>query len=102
MEPSVPHKRSDRVLRLIAIERCVRAVLLIIGGLVLVTHLKSDWGRALTDVARALGLDAKHNAVGHFISRAGDLSLKKRVEYGSTAIAYGILDAVGGSLLWPP
>ena len=100
MQRSAPHEHSDRVLRLIAIERSLRAVLLIGVGLVVVTHLKSDWSRALTDVARALGLDTRHNAIGHAISRAGALSLRKRVEYGSIAIAYGILEGVEGYGLW--
>jgi uncharacterized membrane protein (DUF2068 family) len=100
MQPSEPHKHSDKLLRLIAIERSVRAILLIGVGLIIVTHLKSDWSRALTDFTRQIGLDARHNAVGHFISKAGALSLSKRVEYAAIAIAYGILEGVEGYGLW--
>jgi uncharacterized membrane protein (DUF2068 family) len=99
-DPSVPHKRSDRLLRLIAIERGIRAILLIGVGLIIVTHLKSDWSRTLTDLTRQIGLDARHNAVGHFISKAGALSLSKRVEFAVIAIAYGILEGVESYGLW--
>ena len=100
MQPSTQHKRSDRLLRLIAIERGIRAILLIGVGLIIVTHLKSDWSRTLTDFTRQIGLDARHNAVGHFISKAGALSLNRRIEYAVVAIAYGILEGVESYGLW--
>jgi uncharacterized membrane protein (DUF2068 family) len=92
--------RSDRLLPLIAAERTLRGILLVAVGILVVTHLKSDWGRTLNHVARAVGLDPSHNAVGHFVSRASSLSIKKRAEYGSIAIAYGLLEGVEGYGLW--
>jgi uncharacterized membrane protein (DUF2068 family) len=92
--------RSDALLRLIAIERSVRGILLVAVGVILLTHLKADWGRAVSDIARALGLDTHHNAVSHFVNRVGALSLGKRVEYGAIAVAYGLLEAVEAYGLW--
>ncbi|MBV9311104.1 MAG: DUF2127 domain-containing protein [Solirubrobacterales bacterium] len=92
--------QSDTVVRLIALERSVRAILLVGVGAILLTHLKADWGRAITDVARALGLDSRHNAISHLVNRVGSLSLTRRVEYGAIAAGYGLLEAVEAYGLW--
>src|SRR4051794_41778626 len=48
--------RSRRLIRLIALERLVRGVILIAAGGFFVTHLGSDFGRPADRLMRAVGL----------------------------------------------
>jgi len=49
--------RHDRLLPLIAIERSLRAVVLLGIGIVLLTHPHTDWGSKITQLAHDLGFD---------------------------------------------
>jgi hypothetical protein len=51
--------RSRRVLRLIALERSLRSLLLLAAGIYLLSHLKSDFGRIADHFMRALELDPR-------------------------------------------
>ena len=51
--------RSRTIIRVIALERLVRGVLLLIAGAYLVTHLGSDFGRLADRVMRAVELDPR-------------------------------------------
>ena len=54
--------RSRRVLRLIALERFVRGLLLFAAGIYLLTHVTSDFGRLADQLMRALELDPRRRA----------------------------------------
>jgi glyoxylase-like metal-dependent hydrolase (beta-lactamase superfamily II) len=62
---------QSRLLPVLAVERTLRAVLLIGVGLILLTHTHTDW----TDLARRfteqLGLDPSRNETGRLVSRLG-------------------------------
>jgi uncharacterized membrane protein (DUF2068 family) len=84
---------DGRALPWIAAERGVRGVLLLAVGAVLVSHSHADWGRAISSVARHVGLDPSQTAVLKAQTRAGRLTPEKLRIYGSIAIGYGLLEA---------
>jgi len=83
----------DRLLPWIAGERAVRAVLLVVVGFVLVTHLHTDWARTTTDLARRFGLDPTRNRLRRLIGREQRLTSGKLRAAGIIALAYGALEA---------
>jgi uncharacterized membrane protein (DUF2068 family) len=91
---------DDRVLRLIAIERLVRAAALVAIGIVLITHSHADWGRTINDVARSLGFDPSRNGIQKLIEKVRAISPNRYVVFGVVAIGYGILEGVEGYGLW--
>lgn len=74
----------------------MRALLLIGIGVVLVSHVHTDWGRTITDAARHVGLDPTDNGIRRLSGAASKLSPDKLAEYGVIAIAYGILESFEG------
>jgi uncharacterized membrane protein (DUF2068 family) len=89
-------RSEGRLLPFIAAERTLRAVVLIALGVVLVTHIHTDWGRPIADVARALGLDPSRNGIRRVTTAAHELSAHKLLIYGIVALGYGALEAVEG------
>jgi len=87
---------SDRLLPLIAIERSVRAVALIVIGLVLITHPHTDWGKTITDLSQHLGLDPSRNGIQRLITKVQAITPNKYTIFGIIAIAYGVLEGVEG------
>jgi uncharacterized membrane protein (DUF2068 family) len=92
--------RGDRLLKLIAAERVVRAVVLVALGVVLVTHANTDWGSTIDNFARDLGLDPSRNGIQKLIDKVRGISPNRYVAFGILAIAYGILEGVEGYGLW--
>jgi uncharacterized membrane protein (DUF2068 family) len=92
--------KSSRLLRLIALERLVRAVALVAIGLVLITHSHTDWGRTIDDAARGLGFDPSSNGIQRLVDKVRAISPNRYVVFGVVAIAYGILEGVEGYGLW--
>jgi uncharacterized membrane protein (DUF2068 family) len=100
---SAEHQASrgdDRLLRLIAIERLVRAVVLVAIGVILITHSHTDWGRTINDAARSFGFDPSRNGIQKLIEKVRAISPNRYVVFGAVAIGYGILEAVEGYGLW--
>lgn len=87
---------GGRLLPWIAAERMLRALVLITVGIVLVTHTHTDWGRAIADMAKALGLDPSRNGIRRITTDAHQLSAHKLLIYGIVALGYGALEAVEG------
>jgi uncharacterized membrane protein (DUF2068 family) len=92
--PDGPPERGDRLLPWIAAERAVRAVLLLLVGVVLVTHTNTDYGRDISRLAQHLGFDPASNGIRRLSGAAERLSPAKIRFYGVVAIAYGLLEAV--------
>ena len=88
--------RGDRALPFIAAERVLRAVVLVAVGLVLLTHVHTDWQRTLTDFAERAGLNPNRNSVARLLDGAGALKSHQLARDGAVAIAYGLLEAVEG------
>src|SRR6266540_5264283 len=59
MTRAADRPRSRRILRLIALERIARGVLLLATGVYLLFHLNSDFGRLAERVMRAIELDPR-------------------------------------------
>jgi uncharacterized membrane protein (DUF2068 family) len=94
-------RRSDLVIRLIAIERLARGVLLVAVGAVLSADTRIDWATRLRDWADDLGLDpSRHVVVARLIDRAAALTPHQLLAIGLVALAYGGLEIVEGVGLW--
>ncbi len=92
--------REDRLLPFIAAERSVRALLLIAVGVILLSHLHTDWGQAVSGTAKDFGLDPHRTGIVRLTEHASALTSKKVEEFGVIAIAYGLLEAAEGYGLW--
>ena len=91
---------SRRVIRLIALERFIRGILLLIAGAYLVTHLGSDFGRLADRLMRAIELDPHRPFLHRIIRKLHHLHAGTVVITGIAAIAYGLLETVEGAGLW--
>ena len=92
--------RSRRILRVIALERFVRGVVLIVAGAYLLTHLGSDLGRIADRLGRALELDTHRPFLRHLIEKLHRLRVSTVVITGIAALGYGLLEGVEGVGLW--
>lgn len=92
--------RSRRIIRLIALERMVRGVLLIAAGAYLVTHLGSDFGRLADRVMRAVELDPRRPFLHHLVEKLHRLHAGTVLITGIGALGYGLLELVEGVGLW--
>ena len=102
--PAVRTRRADprgsRLLRLIALERFVRGLLLLAAGAYLVTHLGSDLGRVADHVMRSLELDPRRPFLQRIIRKLHSLHAGTILVTGIAALGYGVLEAVEGVGLW--
>jgi uncharacterized membrane protein (DUF2068 family) len=92
--------RSRRVLRLIAIERGGRGLLLVAAGVYLLFHLTSDFGRLAERAMRAIELDPKRPFWHRIISYLHHLHASELRVAAIVAIGYGLLELVEGTGLW--
>jgi uncharacterized membrane protein (DUF2068 family) len=92
--------RSRRVLRLIALERAVRGVLLLVGGIYLLFHLHSDFGRLATRAIRALEVDPKRPFFHRIVAYLHHLHASELRAAALIASGYGLLELVEGTGLW--
>jgi uncharacterized membrane protein (DUF2068 family) len=92
--PDGSAERGARLLPWIAAERAVRGVLLLLVGLVLVTHTNTDYGRDISRLAQHLGFDPASNGIRRLSGAAERLTPAKIRFYGVVAIAYGLLEGV--------
>ena len=93
-----PHSR--RVLRLIALERIVRGVLLLVAGLYLFFHLHSDFGRLADHAIRAIELDPRRPFLRHIVDYLHHLRASQLRVAAIGAVGYGVLELVEGTGLW--
>jgi len=92
--------RSRRILRLIALERSARGLLLLAAGAYLITHLGSDFGRVADHAMRAVELDPKRPFLHRIISKLHRLHARTLLVTGIAATGYGLLELVEGVGLW--
>jgi len=98
--PAADSAKPDRLIRLIAAERLLRAVALAVIGVVLMTHAHTDWGEAINDLAQRLGLDPSQNGIQKLIDKVRGISPNRYVVFGFLAIGYGLLEGIEGYGLW--
>jgi uncharacterized membrane protein (DUF2068 family) len=88
------------VIRLIAAERILRGLLLLVAGGYLLTHLGTDFGKIANHLAQRLELDTHRPWVRHIIDRLHRLHASTIVITGVAALGYGVLELVEGTGLW--
>lgn len=99
-DPRDEGARHDRLLPWIAAERTIRSVVLVAIGLVLITHLHTNWSQTISDVARHLGFDPARNGIQKIIAKIQAISPNRYAVFGAIAIAYGVLEGFEGYGLW--
>ncbi len=85
---------------MLAVERSVRALVLVGVGLILLTHLHTDWSEAARRLIERAGLDPSGNETGKLVSGLSSVGPEKAVRDGVIAVAYGVMEAVEGIGLW--
>ena len=95
-----PAARKDRLLPWIAAERAFRAVVLLIIGVVLLSHPHTNWSAEITTLAEKLGLDPKQNWIQRILKDAGRIDARRSVVFGLIALAYAALEGVEAFGLW--
>jgi uncharacterized membrane protein (DUF2068 family) len=88
------------VLRFIAVERSLRGVLLLGGGIYLLFHLGSDFGRFAERLMRYVELDPRRPFPHRIIERLHNLHAHQLKIAAAVAIGYGTLELVEGVGLW--
>src|SRR3954451_20978549 len=94
-----PH-RSSLVLRIIALERAVRGLLLLAAGVYLLLHLNSDFGRLAERVIHAIELDPKRPLLHRIVAYLHHLHASQLRIAATFALGYGLLELVEGTGLW--
>ena len=92
--------RSRRIVRLIAIERMIRGLLLLAGGIYLLAHLGADYGRLAERIIGAVELDPHKHFLHHIVTRLHALLAAQLRIAGALALAYGGIEIVEGVGLW--
>ena len=92
--------RSRLVLRLIAIERTLRGLLLLATGVYLLFHLSTDFGQLAERVIRSIDIDPRQHFFHGIIARLHSLQAHQLRIAGIAALAYGGLELVEGVGLW--
>lgn len=92
--------RSRRILRLIALERIVRGVLLLGAAVYLLFHLTSDFGRLGERVMRAVELDPRRPFLHRIVVYLHHLHASELRVAALFALGYGLLELVEGTGLW--
>jgi uncharacterized membrane protein (DUF2068 family) len=100
MTGAVDPPRSRRVLRLIALERGVRGLLLLGAGIYLLFHLNSDFGRLSERVLRAIELDPRRPFLHRIVVYLHHLHASELRAAALFALGYGGLELVEGTGLW--
>ena len=93
-------KRSRTLIRLIAAERFLRGIVLLVAGAYLVAHRGSDLGRIADHAMRSLELDTRRPLIRHAIEKLHHLHAGTVLATGVAALLYGLLEVVEGVGLW--
>ena len=92
--------RSRRLLKVIAVERTLRGLLLLAAGSYLLTHVTSDFGRLAERVMRAVELDPRRPFLRGIVGDLHRLHASQVRLAGLAALGYGALELVEGVGLW--
>jgi uncharacterized membrane protein (DUF2068 family) len=92
--------RSRRILRLIALERGIRGVVLLAAGVYLLFHLTTDFGRWAERAMRAVELDPQQPFLHRLIAYLHHLHANELRVIALLALGYGVLELVEGTGLW--
>jgi uncharacterized membrane protein (DUF2068 family) len=92
--------RTRLVLRLIAVERSLRGVLLVAAGVYLLFHLSTDFGHVAERIIRSIDIDPRQRFFHRIVARLHRLHAHELRIAGIAAICYGTLELVEGVGLW--
>ena len=92
--------RTRLVLRLIAVERALRGVLLLAAGIYLLFHLSTDFGQLADRIIRSIELDPQQHFLHRIVARLHRLHARELRIVGVVALGYGGLELVEGVGLW--
>ena len=92
--------RSRRFLRLIALERIARGVLLVAAGVYLLFHLNRDFGRLADHAIRAIELDPRRPFLHRIVAYFHHLHASELRVAALFALGYGVLELIEGTGLW--
>ena len=92
--------RTRLVIRLIAIERSLRGVLLLAAGTYLLFHLNTDFGHLAERIIRSIDVDPRQRFFHRIVTRLHHLHAHELRIAGLAALGYGTLELVEGVGLW--
>jgi len=92
--------RRRRILKLIAIERSVRGVLLLAAGVYLFFNLHADFGKKADSIIRAIELDPRRPFLHRIVTDLHHLHASQLRIIAIGALGYGVLELVEGVGLW--
>jgi len=92
--------RTRLVLRLIALERSLRGLILLAAGTYLLFHLSTDFGQLAERIMRSVELDPRQHFLHRIVARLHRLGAHQLRIVGIAAIGYGALELVEGVGLW--
>ena len=92
--------RTRFFLRLIAVERSVRGLLLLAAGTYLLFHLSKDFGELADRIIRSVELDPRQHFLHRIVTRLHRLSAHELRIIAIGALGYGALELVEGVGLW--
>src|SRR5947199_597259 len=92
--------RTRLVLRLIAVERSLRGVILVAAGVYLLFHLSTDFGRLAERIIRSIDVDPRRHFFHRIVTRLHRLHARQLRIVGLLALGYGRLELVEGVGLW--
>jgi uncharacterized membrane protein (DUF2068 family) len=99
MENDDPPRRR-LVLRLIAVERSIRGLILLAAGVYLLLHLSTDLGRLSERIMRSIELDPRQHFLHKIVTRLHGLRAHQLRIVALVALGYGGLELVEGVGLW--
>ena len=92
--------RTRLVIRVIAIERSLRGVLLLAAGVYLLFHLSTDFGQLAERIIRSIDIDPRQHFFHRIVTRLHRLRAHQLRILGVLALGYGGLELVEGVGLW--
>ena len=92
--------RTRLVLRLIAVERSMRGLLLLAAGTYLLFHLSTDFGQLAERIIRRIDIDPRQHFFRRVVTRLHRVHAHELRIAGIAALGYGALELVEGVGLW--
>jgi uncharacterized membrane protein (DUF2068 family) len=90
----------DRLLKWIAAERTIRALVLIAVGVALAAHPHANWAADISRLAARLGLDPNSSGIRKVIQDVRHIKGAENTLFALVALGYGALELIEAYGLW--